>query len=45
MKYSPGAYWFGISLESDLAFADRLYGKTKKEYIEAIYKAWKVTPE
>lgn len=40
LKNIPGAYWFGISYESDLAFADRLYGKTKLRYIATVRQAW-----
>lgn len=40
MKYTPGAYWFGVSYESDMRFSERLYGKTKDKFILAVNKAW-----
>lgn len=40
LEYKPGAFYFGISLESDLSFAERLSGKTKQLFIEAVLKAW-----
>lgn len=39
----PGAYWFGISYESDLAYAKKLHGETKREFIAAVKKAWDKT--
>lgn len=42
IKYTPGAYYFSISLESDLDFANRLFGKTKYKFIESVLKHWGV---
>jgi hypothetical protein len=45
LSSEPGAYWFGLSYESDLAYAERLTGKTRDKFIDAVHKVWGKIPK
>lgn len=39
--YTPNAFIFGISYESDISFASRIHNtKVRREFIKTVMKAW-----